>query len=112
MSCPTLSAAEAAAVRAFMAAARALLGGDLLDAKLFGSRARGEGNEHSDLDVALVVADGARAQRFELYDRAFDIGLEHGVELAPLVIEAAQLQHLRDRERAIARAIDHEGVPV
>jgi hypothetical protein len=44
---PTLSAAEAAAVRAFMAAARALLGGDLLDARLFGSRARGEGDAGS-----------------------------------------------------------------
>ena len=95
-----------------MAAARALLGGDLLEARLFGSRARGEGDEHSDLDVALVVADGARARRYELYDRAFDIGLEHGVALAPLVIEAGHLQHLRDREREIARAIEIEGVPL
>ena len=107
----TLSASEAAAIRQFMQAVRAKFGQDLIAVRLFGSRARGQGHEHSDLDIALIVAPGVRARRYELYDLAFDIGLLHGVELAPLVIEEPQFHELEARERAIARAIG-DGIPL
>lgn len=84
----------------------------LKEARLFGSRARGEGHEHSDLDVALIVADGGRLVRHRIYDLAFDVGLAHGVELAPLVLEESRLAQLRSRERHLARALDVEGVPL
>jgi predicted nucleotidyltransferase len=109
---PALSASEASALGEFMAAARALLGADLRRAVLFGSRARGEGHEWSDLDIALIVAPGGRARRHAVYDLAFDIGLTHGVQLAPVVFEEPQFQALKDRERLIARAIELEGMPL
>lgn len=109
---PTLSPAEDAAIREFMRAVRDLLGGDLREARLFGSRARGEGNEYSDLDIALIVAPGVRRRRHAIYDLAYDIGFAHGVELAPLVIDAPQFQELKDRELLIARTIESEGVPL
>jgi uncharacterized protein len=107
-----LSAAERAALRAFMISARSVLGADLRDARLFGSRARGEGHEHSDVDIALIVAAGGRARRHELYDLAFDVGLAHGVELAPLVLEEEQFRELQRRERRIAQEIVAEGIPL
>ena len=85
---------------------------EIRDARLFGSRARGEGHEHSDLDVALIVAAGGRAHRHAIYDLAFDVGLAHGVELAPLVLEEARWRELRARERRIAAVIETEGVPL
>jgi predicted nucleotidyltransferase len=107
-----LSASESAALSELVAGARAILGSELKAARLFGSRARGEGHERSDLDVALVVRTGAwRAYRHRIYDLAFDVGLAHGVELAPLLIEEPQLRELRDRERRIAHDID-EGLPL
>jgi hypothetical protein len=42
----------------------------------------------------------------------FDIGLAHGVELAPLVVEEQQFQELKQRERLIARDIEREGIPL
>jgi predicted nucleotidyltransferase len=107
---PTLSASESAALREFIAAARAVLGPELREARLFGSRARGEGHEHSDLDVALIVGAGGRAQRRALYDLAFDVGLAHGVELAPVVFEERQFQELKRRERLVALDIEREGI--
>src|SRR5437773_2047643 len=74
------------------------------------SRARGEGHEHSDLDIALIVAPGGRARRYAVYDLAFDVGLEHSVDLAPLVLEEQQLQELRRRERLVALDIEREGI--
>ena len=106
----TLSASERVALGEFVTAARALLGPELKEARLFGSRARGEGHEHSDLDVALIVGGGGRARRRELYDLAFDVGISHGVELAPLVLEEQRFQELKDRERLIARDIEVEGI--
>jgi predicted nucleotidyltransferase len=106
------SAAEAAAVGEFMAAAREVLGANLEAARLFGSRARGEGHEHSDLDIALIVTADGRARRARIYDLAFDIGLKHGVELAPLVVERARFRELEARERLIARGIAEEGLPL
>jgi predicted nucleotidyltransferase len=108
----TLSASEIAAIRAFTAGAREMLGPLLRDARLFGSRARGEGHEHSDLDIVLIVGAGGRARRHALYDLAFDVALAHGVVLAPLVLEEQQFQALKDRERLIARDIEREGIPL
>jgi uncharacterized protein len=105
-----LSASEAAALHEFIAAAREMLGPVLTTARLFGSRARGQGHEHSDLDLALIVRAGGRARRHELYDLAFDIGLAHGVELAPLVLDEQQFEELKRRERRIAREIEREGI--
>jgi beta-xylosidase/predicted nucleotidyltransferase len=105
-----LSASEAAAVHEFVAAARAMLGPVLKSVRLFGSRARGEGHEHSDVDLALIVEAGGRARRHALYDLAFDIGLAHGVALAPLVLEEERFEELKRRERRIALDIETEGI--
>jgi predicted nucleotidyltransferase len=107
-----LSPSESAAVTEFLKAARALLGPALKEARLFGSRAGGQGHEHSDVDIAHIVETGARSRRHSLYDLAFDVGLAHGVDLAPFVIEEPQLRALRERERRIAREIEVEGIPL
>ena len=107
---PTLSASEQDALREFIDRVRPMLGAELREARLFGSRARGEGHEHSDLDIVLIVGAGGRARRREIYDLAFDVGLAHGVELAPLVIDEQRLDELRARERRIAFDIDREGI--
>ena len=54
---PALSASEQAALREFLDRVRSMLGPELREARLFGSRARGEGHEHSDLDIALIVGE-------------------------------------------------------
>jgi uncharacterized protein len=109
---PTLSASEAAAIHEFVAAAREMLGPSLRAVRLFGSRARGQGHEHSDLDLALIVEPGGRARRYAVYDLAFDIGLVHGVELAPHVVEEPHFLELKRRERRIALEIEAEGIPL
>ncbi|HEY3359421.1 MAG TPA: nucleotidyltransferase domain-containing protein [Polyangia bacterium] len=107
-----LTPAERAAVVEFSESARRLLGAELLEARLFGSRARGDGDEDSDVDIALIVTAAGRARRYDVYDLAFDIQLRTGIDIAPSVIERARMEELRRRERLIATAIDQEGVPL
>ena len=59
----------------------------------------------------MVSGDG-RGRRHDVHDLAFDIGLRHGVVLAPLVIEDRVLADLRARERLLALEIDRDGVPL
>jgi uncharacterized protein len=109
---PALASSERAALRAFLDRLRALPDIDVTEARLFGSRARGEGHEHSDLDVAVVLASDARRHRYRIYDLAYDIGLAHGVQLAPLVLDEARLAELRSRERRLATVLETEGIPL
>ena len=112
VSSATLSAAEKTALSEFMTRIRQTLHSELKSARLFGSRARGEGHEYSDLDIALVVTHAGRARRYEVYDLAFDIGLQHRVALAPLVIEEQRFETLKARERLIVQEIERDGIPV
>jgi len=105
-----LTASEKLALGEFLPALRQALGKDLLEVRLFGSRARGDRHEDSDLDVAIVVTEAGRTRRNEIYDLAFDIQLQSGVNLAPLVIEISRLDELRERELLIAHDLDQEGI--
>lgn len=105
-----LSPAEADAIAELVDAARAMLGAHLHEVLLFGSRARGEGNEDSDIDLALVVTPEGRARKNEVYDVAHDIGFHHHVLLAPTLIERERLDELRRRERLFAAELDRDGI--
>lgn len=107
-----LSAAERAALAEFLARARALLGDELLEARLFGSRARGEGDEQSDLDVALIVTPRGRRLRREIHGLTFEAAYDHRVELEPLVLTEEQLRDLVRRELSIGLALEREAVPL
>jgi predicted nucleotidyltransferase len=73
-----------AALRAFAAAARSLLGPKLCAMYLFGSRARGDHRPLSDVDLAVVLADPIES-RWQEADRlgrlAFPIEVETGLRL-------------------------------
>jgi uncharacterized protein len=80
---PHLSPAEADAIAELVDAARGMLGLHLEQVLLYGSRARGEGNEDSDIDLALIVTPTGRARRNEVYDVAYDIGLRFLISASP-----------------------------
>lgn len=105
-----LSAAEQGALADFLGRVRALLGDDLLEARLFGSRARGEGGEDSDLDVALIVTPRGRELRRKIHGLTFDTTYDYGVEVEPLVITEEQLRELSDRELSLGAALEREAV--
>ena len=109
---PFLTVGERTALHEFLERLRELPQIELKSARLFGSRARGEGHEHSDLDVAIVLARDARRHRHRIHDLAFDVGFVHGVTLAPLVLDESRLAELRERELRLARVLDTEGIPL
>lgn len=73
---------------------------------LFGSRARGEGDEFSDLDIAVLVDTEERLVRGEIIDIATDLWLQSDISISPLVINSEHFKQLKKMGRGIALAIE------
>lgn len=102
--------AEEEALRDLAALARVRFGDRLRELKLFGSRARGEGNEDSDLDVLLVVDDLTGAEARALGHDAGDLLTTYDVIVVPFALSTARWLELCERERLITREIARDGV--
>lgn len=100
------------ALQRFEAALRGRFGARLSEFVLFGSHARGDAHEDSDVDVLVVVDDLTDAERLDLVGIAYhvDRSLDDWVGLSPLVYSAAQAAKMRSGGRRLFRDIDCEGV--
>lgn len=79
---------------------------------LFGSWARGDQRENSDVDV-LVLLDGAsRTERNEGIEMIADVDLETGIWLSPKVYSTEDFERLKQTESPFARAISEDSRPV
>ncbi len=83
-----LSAAESQLLGTLKRALADLFGDRLIGLKVFGSRARGEGRDDSDIDVLVDVSDVTPEERGAILDLAHDLGLEADLVLSPLVLRA------------------------
>ena len=87
-----------------------LLRDSLVNLVLFGSRARGDYEESSDVDVAVIVRGLSRELKDRIYREVAAIELEHGQLISLLVFSEQEFNRLRERERRIAKDILEEGV--
>ncbi len=97
-------------LRALEAALRATFGGRLSELRLFGSYARGEATEDSDVDVLVLVDDLAPREIAVVSDAAMGVALATGTALAPLPMATARFAALVAGGRALAADIERDGV--
>lgn len=105
-----LSKVEVAALKEFKEKVQEEIEENLLELRLFGSRARGEGNEESDLDVAVIVNKDDRKIKRQVYDTAAEIFLDKEVNISPIIFSITKLNWLKSIERGIALDIEREGI--
>ena len=108
----TLGATERRALGDYTSYLRNRFGPRLRDLRLFGSRARGEGHEDSDLDVLAIVDDLSTCERREVWEFTGDIMTEHDVIVGGLTMSTTDWHDLRARERRIVTEIHRDGVPL
>ena len=101
---------EWAALDTFVARLREQYGGRVVRVVLFGSKARGDYDAESDLDVLVVLNGGDWRVRDAVALVAFEPMVEYGVVLTPLVIDAADYAWWQEHRAPIYRHISIEGV--
>jgi len=78
---------------------------------LFGSRARGNAESSSDMDI-LVVLDGTPTEKDFDYvsECAWEAGFEHGIVVVPVVYTRNEWEMSPERYSLLAIAVEKEGV--
>ena len=84
----------------------------LVDFRVFGSRARGEADEYSDMDVFIEVDQLDRGLKESIMDISWEVGFENFMVIAPLIFSRDELENSPLRSSPIVKAITAEGVAV
>ena len=84
----------------------------LLDFRVFGSRARGDADEYSDMDVFVEVEWLDQALKERILDVVWEVGFDNFMVIAPLIFTRNELENTPLRSSPIVRVIAEEGVPV
>jgi predicted nucleotidyltransferase len=77
---------------------------------LYGSRARGDFDQDSDIDVAVIVSGLTREKKDQILEAVAEVEFDHSRAISVLVFSKAEFDSLYDRERRIALDIKHEGI--
>ena len=72
-----------------------LLGEQLVKLALFGSRARGDYDKESDIDIAIIVRGLTRELKNQIFNMVADIEFKHFVPLSTLVLSQEDFEHLK-----------------
>ena len=84
----------------------------IIDIRLYGSKARGEGRPDSDLDVMIEIPAYDRKMIATIGDIIYRINLEHDVFISALVFGKDELEEGPMSEAPIHKVIQSEGIPL
>ena len=84
----------------------------LVELRLFGSKARGDSDPESDIDVLVVLRECDWQTKRKVFDLCFDIGLENDVLLSPIVYSRSRFQSGLTRVTPFYQNVEREGVTV
>lgn len=84
----------------------------LIDFKVFGSRAREEADEYSDMDVFIEVESLDKEIKEKISDITWEIGFENLIVISPLIFTRDEIENSPLRASPIVKNIVEEGVAV
>jgi predicted nucleotidyltransferase len=84
----------------------------LVELRLFGSKARGDSNSESDIDVLIVLEDCDWETRKAVSALCFETSLEYDVVIIPVVYTRAKRDSPFTRATPFYLSVAREGVPV
>lgn len=84
----------------------------VLEAALFGSKARGDSTPYSDIDVLLIVDDDNWQFSHVISTLAARISLEYDVLIGPRIIGRERWESMKRRRFSLYRNIAAEGIPL
>jgi len=103
---------EQAAILEYVTRIRASFPERILTVTLFGSKARGDSDAESDIDLLALVDAEDNEFRSELWRIASDVSLEYNVVLSVRVFAQVRWAETRRIRLPLYRAIAADGVPL
>lgn len=88
-----------AVINEFVQSVKVLLGCHVQNIILYGSYARNEERENSDIDILLLVdlpANEIKRIQNDIYDLAFELELASGKDISPVIINSVQFNYWKD----------------
>ena len=86
------------------------LGDRLVRLVVFGSRARGDYDAESDIDVAIIIRGLTRELKNQVLDMVTAIELKYLMPISTLILSENNFERLKKLERRIALDIEREGI--
>lgn len=84
----------------------------IIDFRVFGSRARGDATDDSDMDVYIEVESLDRTTKRMISDIVWDFSIDNGVVISPLFFSRSEVEDTPMRSSFIVAAIMAEGVQI
>jgi predicted nucleotidyltransferase len=105
-----LTKEQKAAVFAYLRLLREKYRDKIEQVVLFGSVARGEFDEESDVDIMIVLKNGSRRLRDEISMASFDIILRNNVILSPMVMDRKTYEWHKKYRDPLYNSIKKDGI--
>ncbi len=107
-----LNTKEKSALKQFKADLEQSLSSQLIELKLFGSKARGDDRPDSDLDVLVIVATDDWHICDTVYDIATDILLQTDLCISPKIISKDKFNQLRKENTSFICNVSRDAITV
>jgi len=107
-----LSIKEKTVLKEFKTSLGQVLGGQLIELKLFGSKARGDDQTNSDMDVLVIITSEDWHICDVVYDIVTDILLQTDVCISPKVISKNKFDQLNKEGTSFLRNISKDAIAV
>lgn len=78
---------------------------------LYGSQARGQAGEYSDLDMIVLLNEGISQQhKNHIHDLLYEIGLENDVVISAFIKTTQQWEQPISRATSLYKSVQNEGI--
>jgi len=89
-----------------------MLGANLVEVRLFGSRARGDAEPDSDVDVMVFVKESSLDLEEKIVNEAAELSLKYDLVIIPFVWSRERCEKNRELNTLIYRNIMNEGIKI
>lgn len=85
---------------------------NLVDFRVFGSRAKGTQDEYSDMDLFIEVEYLDKRLKKKIHEIGWEVGFENSIHISPLVFTRHEIEDSPLRASPIVKNISEEGVKI
>ena len=105
-----LNKTEREIVNSFVKELKEKLGDEIVDIRLFGSKARGDFNEESDIDIFVLVKKKTPTTREKVSSLAADLIFEHDIPLSVVLYDLYEYHKNKELGSFFFESVEREGI--